>query len=84
MDIEISNFFTPNGDVMNDTWNIQNAEYFPDLTVKIYDRYGREVAVLSNVEGWDGIGMLFNLMRKSINGNSWDILPYIDDNLKQI
>ena len=54
MDIEISNFFTPNGDVMNDTWNIQNAEYFPDLTVKIYDRYGRVVAVLSNVEGWDG------------------------------
>lgn len=54
IDIEIPNFYTPNGDGKNDFWKPGNAEYFPNLTVKIYDRYGRVVARLSNVDGWDG------------------------------
>lgn len=54
VDIKMPNFYTPNGDGMNDFWKPGNAEYFPDLTVKIYDRYGRVVARLSNIDGWDG------------------------------
>ena len=54
IDIEMPNFYTPNGDGKNDFWKLGNTEYFPNLTVKIYDRYGRVVARLSNIEGWDG------------------------------
>ncbi|TLF42254.1 T9SS type B sorting domain-containing protein [Maribacter aurantiacus] len=52
--LEIPNFFTPDGDRQNDVWQIRNTEFFDDLEVKIYDRYGRVVAVLDKVTGWDG------------------------------
>lgn len=52
--LRIPNFFTPNGDGRNDTWFPGNREYFPNIEVKIYDRYGRVVAELDQVSGWDG------------------------------
>lgn len=52
--LEIPNFFTPDGDNMNDVWEPRNREFFDDVEVKIYDRYGRVVAVLDKVSGWDG------------------------------
>ncbi|MEM8506298.1 MAG: T9SS type B sorting domain-containing protein [Bacteroidota bacterium] len=51
---EFPDFFTPNGDNMNDFWYPENSEFFPDIEVKIYDRYGRVVAILEEVTGWDG------------------------------
>ena len=52
--LEIPNFFTPDGDGMNDEWVIQNRDLFPNIEVKIYDRYGRVVAVLDQLTNWDG------------------------------
>ena len=52
--LEIPNFFTPNGDGKNDTWIPGNKSFFPNMEVKIYDRYGRVVAILNQVSGWDG------------------------------
>jgi gliding motility-associated-like protein len=52
--LEIPNFFTPNGDNMNDEWYPGNRDFFPNIEVKIYDRYGRVVAILDQVSGWDG------------------------------
>ena len=52
--LEIPNFFTPDGDNQNDFWSPKSRDYFPDLEVKIYDRYGRVVAVLDQVSKWDG------------------------------
>ncbi|WP_209401228.1 T9SS type B sorting domain-containing protein [Pseudozobellia sp. WGM2] len=55
IDIEIPNFFTPNGDSENDFWKPRNIEHFPEILIKIYDRYGRVVAEVSqNHLGWDG------------------------------
>ncbi len=51
---DIPNFFTPDGDGMNDEWFPRNREFFPDIEVIIYDRYGRVVARLDQVEKWDG------------------------------
>lgn len=52
--VEIPNFFTPNGDNNGDEWSPKNSELFPFIDVKIYDRYGRIVAQLDQVQKWDG------------------------------
>ncbi|CAM3527525.1 T9SS type B sorting domain-containing protein [Flavobacterium saliperosum] len=48
-------FFTPNGDGYNDFWRIKFSEKESDLTVKIFNRYGKLLKQLGNAsEGWDG------------------------------
>ncbi|MBA4154863.1 T9SS type B sorting domain-containing protein [Flavobacterium sp.] len=48
-------FFTPNGDGYNDKWKIKFSEIEPNLTVIIFDRYGKFIKQLgANSEGWDG------------------------------
>lgn len=54
IDIEIPNFFTPDGDGYKDTWAIKNSEAFPDIYVKIYDRYGRTIKEFIGQGEWDG------------------------------
>jgi len=56
IDIEIPNFFTPDGDGLNDFWIPRNIQQFPDIFIKIYDRYGREVFRIQDTEeGWNGL-----------------------------
>ncbi|SHM44821.1 T9SS type B sorting domain-containing protein [Flavobacterium xinjiangense] len=47
-------FFTPNGDAFNDTWNIKFSDVEEDLTVKIFDRYGKLIVELKNNSAWNG------------------------------
>lgn len=48
-------YFTPNGDGYNETWRIENQEFETNLTVFIYDRYGKLLTYFpSNSSGWDG------------------------------
>uniref|UniRef100_UPI0035632A95 T9SS type B sorting domain-containing protein n=1 Tax=Zeaxanthinibacter enoshimensis TaxID=392009 RepID=UPI0035632A95 len=55
VDIEIPNFFTPDGDGHNDTWIPRNIEGFPNMLTIIFDRYGREVYRMDHKnKGWDG------------------------------
>jgi gliding motility-associated-like protein len=56
IDIELPNFFTPDGDGQNDFWIPRNMEQFPEILIKIFDRYGRVVSEQSvDSEGWDGM-----------------------------
>jgi gliding motility-associated-like protein len=56
IDIEIPNFFTPDGDGQNDFWSPRNQEGFPKILTIIFDRYGREVYRMGlNDQGWDGL-----------------------------
>ncbi|MBW7869724.1 MAG: T9SS type B sorting domain-containing protein [Flavobacteriia bacterium] len=56
---KIPTMFTPNGDGINDTWNIPNLDVYPGSTVVIYDRNGRLVhqAELTSNTIWDGYYM---------------------------
>ncbi|WP_081894237.1 T9SS type B sorting domain-containing protein [Muricauda sp. MAR_2010_75] len=55
IDIEMPNFFTPDGDGLNDMWIPENIEGFPDVLIIIYDRYGRVVERMTvDTAGWDG------------------------------
>ena len=51
----IPNTFTPNGDGINDYWDIKYLNSYPGNTVNIFDRYGRKVFT-ANGYGvpWDG------------------------------
>ena len=49
------NFFTPNNDSYNDTWNVIGLENQPGTLIHIYDRYGKYIKQVSaNGKGWDG------------------------------
>ena len=39
----IHNAFSPNGDLINDSWNIENSEMYPEMEVTIYNRWGQSV-----------------------------------------
>lgn len=47
--------FTPNGDGYNDTWFIQNAQYFDNALVQVFDRLGALVFESDGLyKTWDG------------------------------
>ena len=52
----IPNAISPNGDLINDVWNIGMKELYPDMEVKIFNRWGE--SVWRSAKGypvpWDG------------------------------
>lgn len=52
----IPNVFTPNNDGDNDTWRIGGLSIYPDVIVKVYDRWGRKVfeSEPGYPKPWDG------------------------------
>ena len=57
----IPNVFTPNGDNINDAWNLENTFLFSDSEIKVYGRYGRLLfQSVGYTIPWDG---------KNENGN---------------
>jgi gliding motility-associated-like protein len=53
--LTIPEFFTPNGDGYNDTWEIGGIYQYPNAQILIFDRYGKKLVEYkgSNV-GWNG------------------------------
>lgn len=54
-DIEIPEYFTPDGDGNNDTWSPKNTESYPNVETHIYDRYGRKIETLRQGQSWDSL-----------------------------
>ncbi|MEO0571245.1 MAG: T9SS type B sorting domain-containing protein [Bacteroidota bacterium] len=71
IDVEIPNFFTPDGDGNNDTWAPRNIEQYDNIFIKIYDRYGRTLYQFrGNEDDWDGQYNLSDLP----TGDYWYII----------
>ncbi|WP_343485878.1 T9SS type B sorting domain-containing protein [Allomuricauda sp. d1] len=71
IDVEIPNFFTPDGDGNNDVWRPRNIEQYPNIFIKIFDRYGRKIYLFEgNQDGWDGQYQLTDLP----SGDYWYII----------
>ena len=53
--LDITNYLTPNGDGVNDSWIIQNIQLYPGHLVKVFDRAGRVVYSKRDYDNsWDG------------------------------
>lgn len=53
--LSIPNTFTPNGDGVNDYWDIKNIDDYPDAQFNVYDRYGQMVfQSVGYSKPWDG------------------------------
>jgi gliding motility-associated-like protein len=51
----IPNTFTPNGDGVNDTWNIKNMDNYPNSSVNIFNRWGQKLYTsIGYPIPWDG------------------------------
>ena len=51
----VPNTFTPNGDGINDTWNIKYLDTYADGTVEVFNRYGNKVySSIGYSIPWDG------------------------------
>jgi gliding motility-associated-like protein len=54
-EITIPNTFTPNGDGINDTWDITALDTYPESLTRIFDRYGSLVFTSTGYpKAWDG------------------------------
>jgi gliding motility-associated-like protein len=54
-EIDIPNFFTPNGDGFNEVWDIPFLWNLPDAIVQIFDRFGNLIVSYRAGDGqWDG------------------------------
>lgn len=56
--------FTPNEDGFNDTWRVNNIEFYPKNKVYIFDRWGQRVFYkegYKNNEGWDAKYLATNM-----------------------
>ncbi|WP_373517425.1 T9SS type B sorting domain-containing protein [Pricia sp.] len=77
IDIEIPNFFSPNGDAENQYWKPRNDEGFPQILTIIFDRYGREVYRMRQGDrGWDG----FYQQTELPTGDYWYIIKLNGEN----
>ncbi|MCJ8211980.1 gliding motility-associated C-terminal domain-containing protein [Mucilaginibacter sp. RS28] len=53
--IIVPNAFTPNGDGINDTWDLLPLLAYPDCNIRVFNRYGALVyQSIGYTQGWDG------------------------------
>lgn len=53
--LDYPKFFTPNGDSYNALWKINGLENYPDVSIFIFDRYGKLLKQMDkNSLGWNG------------------------------
>ncbi|PLW98899.1 MAG: hypothetical protein C0594_17800 [Marinilabiliales bacterium] len=52
---QIPELFSPNGDGLNDVWLIGNVDLYPEISVKVFNRWGQMVFESEGyAEPWDG------------------------------
>ncbi|UII75048.1 T9SS type B sorting domain-containing protein [Flagellimonas sp. HMM57] len=69
--------FSPNGDVLNETWHVEGLSELNSPVVTIYDRYGKLLKELTEFSpGWDG-----NFDGRPLPSTDyWFKLSYLDEN----
>jgi len=53
--VTVPNAFSPNGDGINDVWNIKNLITYPESQIQVFNRYGQVVFEANGyAQPWDG------------------------------
>ena len=79
--IDYPTYFTPNGDGINDTWNIIGLNQ-ADAKLYIFDRYGKLLKQLSTTEGSNGWDGTYN-NEQLPSTDYWFTLDYIENGAKK-
>lgn len=77
--LEIPNTFSPNGDGINDTWEILGIEAYPDCHIQVYSRWGQlvfQTSGYSKEKRWDGTS---NSGRELATGAYYYVINLRDD-----
>jgi len=80
--IEIPNAFTPNNDLINDKWEINMFNLYPNVIVEVFDRYGKKVFYSTGYEEsqyWDGT---YN--GKELPMDSYYYIIYLQNGMKRL
>ena len=80
--IEIPNAFTPNNDLINDKWEINMFNLYPNVIVEVFDRYGKKVFYSTGYEEsqyWDGT---YN--GKELQMDSYYYIIYLQNGMKRL
>ncbi len=78
--ISYPNYFTPNGDSYNDTWNINGLTAEFDAKIYIFDRYGKLLKQINAYgNGWDG---KFNDVEVP-SSDYWFKIEYTEDGVQK-
>ena len=76
--VDYPNYFTPNSDGHNDTWNIKGSAALDTAVIRIFDRYGKLMKQIDpNGNGWDGT---FN-NKPLPSTDYWFTIEYTKDNV---
>ena len=47
--------FSPNGDGINDIWNVSNTSFYNEFLIQVFNRWGQKVfETTDEMTGWDG------------------------------
>jgi gliding motility-associated-like protein len=66
--VTVPNAFSPNGDGINDVWNIEELQMYTDCELVVFNRYGAEVFRTKGYnKKWDG----------TVNGSHFPLAPII-------
>ncbi len=78
--LKIPNVFSPNGDGINDNWDIGNTEAYISGTIQVFNRYGQQLLSnhLANYKPWNGkyngqdvpVGVYYYIIHTSANGET--------------
>jgi gliding motility-associated-like protein len=56
--IDPAKLFSPNGDGVNETWHIGDIDQYPQVTVRVFNRWGSVVYESTGYQNdWAGVGM---------------------------
>ncbi|WP_082084353.1 T9SS type B sorting domain-containing protein [Flavobacterium sp. 316] len=53
-DVEIPDYFTPDGDGTNDGWTPNYLDHYPKAVTYVFDRYSRKIITLRPGQSWNG------------------------------
>lgn len=78
--VDYPNYFTPNADGYNDTWNIKGSSALDTAIIRIFDRYGKLLSEIdTNGAGWNG---MYN-NKPLPSTDYWFTIEYTKDTIKK-